>query len=131
MSQVKVPSFWLSIVIGRCKKQDPIALHETQQQLNALTQEFDSEIKRFEKLSKKKEFKDKQINFVVQFHPKITISNPISVKLAELIETYDRLIAILKLLRLTSCFETDKIYFINMKKKQKLTNKILSKVILG
>jgi hypothetical protein len=124
----------INTVIGRCRKQDPVALkvlYEIEQQLNVLIQEYASEIKRFEELlSKKKEFQNKQINFMVQFHPKITVSNPISMKLAELIEVYDRLIAILKLLRLTGCFDTDEIYFSNIKHHQKSTNQVLSKILL-
>ncbi|WP_040534087.1 AcaB family transcriptional regulator [Legionella drancourtii] len=125
----------MNIVIGRCRRQEPAALkmlYEMEQQINALTQEFASEIKHFEMLlSKKKEFKDKQINFVVQFYPRIIVCNPLSMKLAELIEVYDQLIATLKLLRLAGCFETDQTYFTHMKQKQKLTNQSLSRIISG
>ncbi|AOU64469.1 AcaB family transcriptional regulator [Legionella pneumophila] len=124
----------MNIVIGRCRRQDPVALkmlYEMEQQLNTLAQEFAAKVKRFEiLLSKKKVFKDKQINFVVQFYPKITVSNTLSMKLAELIEIYDRLIAILKLLRLAGCFNTDEIYFSNIKHHQKSTNQVLSKILL-
>ncbi|CZH49470.1 AcaB family transcriptional regulator [Legionella pneumophila serogroup 1] len=124
----------INIVISRCRKQDPMALKilcETEQQLDALAQEFAAEIKRFEELlSKKKEFKDKQINFVVQFHPRIIVCNPISMKLADLIVVYDQLIATLKLLQLAGCFDTDEIYFSNLKHHQKSTNQVLSKVLL-
>ncbi len=124
----------MNIVIGRCRRQDPVAfkaLCEMEQQINVLTQEFASETKSFEVLlSKKKEFKDKQINFVVQFHPKIIVSNPQSMKLAELIEIYDRLIAILKLLRLAGCFDTDETYFKNIKYHQKTINQALSTILL-
>ncbi|AGN14968.1 TPA: DUF1845 domain-containing protein [Legionella pneumophila] len=125
----------MNIVIGQNRKPNPMALKmlsEMEQQLNSLTNAFSSEIRRFEELlAKKKEFKDKQINFVVQFHPKIIVCNPLSIKLAELIEVYDQLIATLKLLRLAGCFETDQAYFIHMKQKQKLTNQSLSKIILA
>ncbi|MCZ4721531.1 hypothetical protein [Legionella pneumophila] len=124
----------INIVIGKCSKQDPVALrvfYEMEKQLNALTKEFSSEIKRFEDLlTKKKEFKDKQVNFVVQFYPKIIVCNPMSIKLAELIEVHDLLIATLKLLRLAGCFDTDEIYFSNIKHHQKSTNQVLSKILL-
>ncbi|WP_133139258.1 AcaB family transcriptional regulator [Legionella genomosp. 1] len=124
----------INIVIGRCRRQDPIAikvLYEMEQQLNARTQEFASEIKRFEVLlSKKKEFKDKQINFVVQFHPKLIVYNSLILKLAEFFEVYDNLIANLKLLRLIGCFDTDEAYFINTQKYQKSANQTLSKIVL-
>ncbi|MBA2650295.1 MAG: DUF1845 family protein [Legionella sp.] len=124
----------INIVIGRCRKQDSIdlkVLEEIEQKLNFLTQELNSESNRFEELIyKKKEFKNKQINFTAQFYQKITVSNPISMKLAELIDAYDRLIAVLKLLRLTGCFDTDKTYFYNIKFHQKLVNQLLSKILL-
>lgn len=124
----------INIVIGRCRRQDPIAIkvmYEMEQQLNARTQEFASEIKRFEALlSKKKEFKDKQINFVVQFYPKIIVCNPLNMKLAELIKVYDHLIATLKLLRLAGCFDTDETYFKNIKYHQKTINQALSTILL-
>ena len=125
----------INSVIWWSRRHDPAALkvlHEMEQQLNTLTQEFAFEMKRYEDLlSKKKEFKDKRINFGVHFHTKITVRNPISMKLAELIEVYDQLIAILKLLRVARCFETDKAYFIYMKQKQKHTNQTLSRVFLS
>ncbi|HAT7033767.1 TPA: DUF1845 domain-containing protein [Legionella pneumophila] len=125
----------MNIAIGQNHKQNPITLkilREMEQQLNSLTNEFASEIRRFEGLlAKKKEFKGKQINFVVQFHPKIIVCNQLGVKLAELIEVYDQLMATLKLLRLTGVFETDQAYFIHIKQKQKLTNQSLSRIILG
>ncbi|HAT1863932.1 TPA: AcaB family transcriptional regulator [Legionella pneumophila] len=124
----------INIVIGRCRKKDPVALkvfYEMEKQLNALTKTFSSEIKSFEDLlTKKKEFKDKQINFVVQFYPKIIVCNPMSIKLAELIEVYDQLIATLKLLRLAGCFDSDDIYFSNIKQHQQSTNQALSKILL-
>ncbi|HAT1803906.1 TPA: AcaB family transcriptional regulator [Legionella pneumophila] len=124
----------VNIIIGRCRKQDPIAIKaliEMDQQVNTLMQKFSSETKRFEiLLNKKKEFKDKQINFVVQFYPKIMICNPLSMKLAELIEVYDQLIAILKLLRLAGCFDTDETYFNNIKYYQKTINQALSTILL-
>ena len=123
----------INCVIGRCRRQEPealIVLNQMDQEINALTQKFTSEIKRFEVLiSKKKEFKDKQIDFVVQFYPKITVSNPLSMKLAELIGVYDQLIATLKLLRLVGCFVTDEAYINQIKQKQKLTNQMLSRII--
>ena len=88
--------------------------------------------KRFEGLlSKKKDFKDKQINFVAQFHPKIKVNNPIGMILADLIEIYDQLIAILKLIRLAGCFDTSEAYFYNIKSHQKLANQVLSKILLN
>lgn len=123
----------MNIVIGKCRSQDPLALrvlYEMEQQLKTLINEFGSEVKRYEELlSKKKEFKGRPINFVVQFQPKLTVCNPLGMLLTELIEIYDQLIAILKLLRLTGCFETDEAYFINLKQKQKVANRALSKVI--
>lgn len=120
-------------VVGGCRKQDPLAIksfHQIENQLKELTNEFGSEVKRYEGLlSKKKEFKGKEINIVVQFLPKIAVSNTLSLLLAEFIESYDKLIAILKLLRLAGCFESEGDYFVNLRQVQKAVNRALSGVI--
>ncbi|HDU7890476.1 hypothetical protein [Legionella pneumophila] len=125
----------MNIIISRCHKQDSAAfkvLYEMEKLLDTLIQEFVSETKRFEALLfKKKEFKDKQINFVVQFHPKIIISNPTSEKLVALIEAYDLLVALMKLLHLCGCFDSNNSYLNNVRNLQKTVNKNLSHILLS
>lgn len=123
----------INTLIGRGRRQDSPTikvLNEIEQQLKSLTNDFASEVKRYEALlTKKKEFKGKQINFMVQFYPKIIVCNPFHMRLCELIEVYDELVAVLKLLRLAGCFDTDEAYFLNVQEKQKVVNRMLSEVI--
>lgn len=123
-----------NIVINRCNQQNPQALtahKQIEQKLQDLTRQFTAEITKFEMLlTKKKYFDNKTINFLSQFHLKITVTNPLALQLIELIETYDKLIAMLKFLGLAGCFKEDEIYFENIKRIQKSTNSVLSKILL-
>jgi len=125
----------INVLLNRCRMPEAHSinlLHEREKQLLALTRKFSDEIARFEALlEKKKELRGKQINFVVQFNPQIIVSNPVSMKLVEFIEVYDRLITILKLLRLAGCFDIDETYFSQVKQQQRLTNQMLSKFIVN
>ncbi|HFL2715788.1 TPA: hypothetical protein ACGWTM_002976 [Legionella pneumophila] len=122
-------------IIAKANKQDLLALKalsDIEQELTLLTQKFTSESKRLgDLISKMKEFKDKKINFVVQFHPTIEVTNPINLKLAELISGYDELIATIKLLRLAGCFDSDESYFLNIKQYQKMANRVLSGILIS
>lgn len=124
-----------NIVINRCQKKDPQALI-TYKQIEQLTQklikQFMNETIRFEQLlAKKKKFDSKNISITVQFLPSIIVTNPLAMQLIELIETYDKLTASLKLLHLAGCFDEDGIYFENAKRIQKLANQSLSRIILS
>lgn len=89
-----------------------------------------NEVNRFKAvLAKKKDFGGKKINFIVQFHPMITVSTPLNMRLVEFIEIYDNLIAVLKLLHLTGRFASDGDYYANVKRIQKLANQTLSRII--
>jgi len=119
-----------NIVINRCNKQEPKALlayKQMEQKIQALTKQFRDEISRFELLlTRKKIFDGNKISYVVQFRPIITLTNPLAMQLVELIETYDELVATLKLLHLAGCFEEEQFYFVHVKRTQKLANQILS-----
>lgn len=52
-------------------------------------------------------------------------------QLIEFIEIYDKLIAIVKLLHIAGCFESDEAYFGNIKRLQKIANAMLSALILA
>lgn len=123
-----------NIIINRCNKQEPHALvsyQQIEQQMQDLTKQFTSENKKFELLlAKRKDFDSKRVHFVVQFFPTVIVTNSLAMQLVELIEFYDKLVATLKLLHLSECFGTDEIYFENIKRIQKLTNRILSEILL-
>ena len=100
--------------------------------MSGLTQHFNSEAVRFEALlTKKKNFENKKISYAVKFQASIMVPNPLAMQLIEFIEIYDKLIAIVKLLHLAGCFESNKAYFTNIKRLQKMANTMLSDLILA
>lgn len=102
------------------------------QTIIGLTQHFNSEAVRFEAiLTKQKNFEHKKISYAVKFQPSIIVTNPLAMQLIEFIEIYDKLIAILKLLHLAGCFDSDEAYFGNIKRLQKMANTMLSDLILA
>ena len=123
-----------NIVMSHSKQQAPqtsSAFHQMEQAMVTLTQQFSAEVRRFnEVLDKRKDFNRIKVNFIVQFHPMITVSNPLSMRLVEFIEIYDQLIATVKLLNLAGCFISDTDYYSNIKRIQKLANKMLSHAML-
>lgn len=123
-----------NIVMNQCRQQNPQAI-KTYQQIHQgiviITQQFKDEVMHFEALiAKKKDFSNAKISYIPQFQPVIIATNPLSVQLVEFIEIYDKLIAGLKLLQLTGCFESDGIFWSNVRRYQKLTNQMLSKFVL-
>lgn len=121
-------------VIHLCQNQDPqymTTYHQMEQKILHLTQHFTTEIERFETLlAKKKEFDNKKATFIIQFRPLIVVSNPLTMQLIGLIETYDKLLATLKLLHLAGCFGREELYFGNIKRYQKMANQVLSALLL-
>ena len=123
-----------NVIMSSCRQQDQLALtNHTRMKRNiiGLTQQFTDEIAQFETLlTKKKDFTNKKVNYIVKFRPKIILTNPLSMQLIEFIEIYDKLIALLKLLLLAGCFDSDEVYFGNIKRYQKIVNKMLSTIVL-
>lgn len=121
------------IVTRKCKQQIPeasAAYNQVEQALFTLTRQFADEVNRFESvLANRKYFSSKKINFIAQFHPVMTVSNPLSMRLVEFIDIYDKLIAMLKLLHLVGCFASDNDYYVNIKRIQILANHMLSGII--
>ena len=67
---------------------------------------------------------------MTQFQRTVIVNNPLTIPLIELIETYDKLIAVVKLLQLANCFERDDIYHVNIQRFQKIANEVLSGFVL-
>lgn len=124
----------MNIVINRCQNQESrsIAIYkQVEQKILNLTQQFTDEVERFDALlSKKKEFASKKVNFVIQFHPSLIISNHLGIQIIQLIEAYDKLVAPVKLLHLAGCLGTDELYYENMTRYQKVANQVLSTLML-
>lgn len=123
-----------NVVMNRCRQQKPQALacyKEMGQRIIGFIQQFTDEIVRFETLlAKKQDFASKKISYIVKFRPVIIVSNPLAIQLIEFLETYDKLIAALKLLQLAGCFESDEVFWGNTKRYQKMANQMLSKLVL-
>ncbi|MCH9757402.1 MAG: hypothetical protein K0U37_09465 [Gammaproteobacteria bacterium] len=120
-------------ITGLCQKQTQ-GTQETYQLIEksmlSLTQQFSDETSRFkETLGKQKGLGDKKITITSTFHPKIAVENPLAVHLIEFIEAYDNLVAKLKLLHLAGCFRSKQDYYANITRIQKLSNRMLSKII--
>ena len=77
----------------------------------------------------KKNFTDINFHFVVQFRQSIVVCNALGMRLVEFINTYDQLIATLKLLQLADFFESIDAYFTHIKRIQKSANRVLSQII--
>lgn len=104
---------------------------QIEKKMQALTEQFSEELTRFESfLAKRKEFDNKKLDFIIQFKPTLIVTNPLTLRLIEFIEVYDRLIAMLKLLHLAGCFEADDMYYGNIKRIQKVANQGLSSLML-
>lgn len=124
----------LNIIANRYKQNEHQALaiyQQMQQSIYELTQSFAYELARFEMLlAKKKELAGKQINTIIKYRPTMIVNNPLSMQLFEFIKMYDKLICIVKLLHLAGCFDSNDGYFSNIKRFQKISNKMLSGILL-
>jgi hypothetical protein len=123
----------LNKITGLCRKEVPGA-HEHYQSLKksilSLTQQFSNEIHRFrEILEIKTGLGDKKITITPTFHSQISIENPLTACLIEFIETYDNLVATIKLLYLAGSFESELDYYANITRIQKTANQALSKIL--
>ncbi len=124
----------LNKITGLCRKEDPAAVEHFQvieKNLFALNQQFKAENKKFQKLLQKEEYlKNKKITFKTQFFPQINIENPLAMDLLNVFESFDSLMAIIKLLYLAGCFKSSQDYHSSIQKAQKTLNRTLSQIIL-
>ncbi len=124
-----------NVVMNRCKQRNPQALayyKQIEKNIVGFTQQFTNEITRFETLlTMKKDFAHTKVSYIPQFRPVIIATNPLSIKLIEFIEIYDKLMATLKLLQLAGCFESDEVFWGNTKRYQKIANQMLSDLMLS
>ena len=119
--------------MGISQKQD-LSAQETYQliekNLLSLSQQFSDEVNCFKgMLGKKAGLGNKKITITPTLHPKVVIENPLTMRLIKFIETYDNLVATLKLLHLAGCFGSEQDYYANITRIQKKANRMLSKII--
>ncbi|GEM_PF-1941690 len=120
-------------VMNRCNQQESAALlayQKIEQKLQELIQHFTNETTRFEALLAKRKFGGQAIRYITQFRPTIFVSNRLAMLLVGFLVAYDKLVGVIKLLRLAGCFETDEIYFGNIQINQKTANRVLSDFLL-
>ncbi|MBA2656827.1 MAG: hypothetical protein H0U70_07545 [Tatlockia sp.] len=121
-------------LIGKSKEQDENAtftINQFKEKMTGLTAHFITETTRFEQLlNKKKVLQGKTIQFVIKFRPTLVIYNSLSLSLVQFLESYDNLIATIKLLRLADCFCSEMDYFHTKSIYQKMANQLLSSMIV-
>lgn len=111
-----------------CALLTTVALDEKIKQSTAYL--FD-ELDKFEGQLEKRQFPGlKKVQFIPQFSPDVSCSNPIHVSLIEWVEVFDKLISTLKLLNLSGCFESREAFFTVKRRFQKHANGLLSAIIV-
>ena len=109
---------------------DFLLVHQIEQAIYALTQQFSDNVNRFEEILEKKIcLSGKKVSFITQFHTIIIVNNPLTMRLIEFIEIYDKLISVIKLLHLAGSFTTESDYYANIKLVQTLSNQMLSGIL--
>ena len=120
-------------VIDGCNNQEPRSLliyHQSEKKIRDLTHEFKKQIAKFESLlAKKRILNNSKISYTILFNPVIPTNNPLAIQLIELLEIYDSLVAILKLLHLSGCFVSTEDYYANLRRMQVVANRTLSAII--
>ena len=117
--------------INRIDLTAPDTYLKIEQDLRSLISEFTQKTELFEKmLESNTKMKTKTINVTPRFHTSIHLTNKLVILLIEFINCYDNLIALIKLLHLSACFDSDKAYYINLKHIKKMGNKALSNFLL-
>ena len=117
--------------INRIDLTAPEAHLQVEQDLRSLISEFTQKTELFEKmLENNTKIKAKFIHVAPKFHTSIHLTNKLGILLIEFINCYDNLIALIKLLHLSSCFDSDAAYYTNLKNAKKIGNKMLSNIFL-
>lgn len=121
-------------LIGKSKEQNEqatVTLNNLKGKIESLTAHFITETTRFEQiLNQKKDLQEKTIQISIQFRPTLVLYSYLSSLLVYFIESYDKLIATLKLLCLTGCFDSEADYFYAKKNYQKMANQLLGYMIV-
>ena len=99
-----------------------------EQNIRSLIAEFTEKIAYLERVvANNKNIRAKEINVIPQFYSKMIVTNKTGLLLVELIESYDNLISLIKLLNLAAC---DEAYYANLRQVKKMGNRMLSQILL-
>ncbi len=104
---------------------------QVEQELRELIAKFTEKTVSFEKmLDRNKSIKAKAVDIIPPFHFRVIVTNKLGLLLVEFIECYDHLIALIKLLHLSGCFDSNEAYYANIRSVKKMGNRILSDLLL-
>lgn len=104
---------------------------QVEQELRELIAKFTQKTVSFEKmLDRNKSIKAKAVDVIPQFHFRVIVTNKLGLLLVEFIELYDNLIALMKLLHLSGCFDSNEAYNANIRNVKKMGNRMLSDLLL-
>ena len=102
-----------------------------EQNIRSLIAEFTEKIAYLERVvANNKNIRAKEINVIPQFYSKMIVTNKTGLLLVELIESYDNLISLIKLLNLAACYDSDEAYYANLRQVKKMGNRMLSQILL-
>ena len=124
----------ITYLLKRCQAEQAyslLSLYKIQESIYIQTNEFCDELVKFEGLLEKKKYLNgKTITFVPKFYPECNLDSSIAADLVELVQVYDKLLSMLKLLRIAGSFANDEDYFSNLRRFFKDMNKLLSSIQL-
>lgn len=107
-----------------------VTLYQLHDEIFNLSAYFDDEIDKFEgQIEKKKVLDPSKVNFIARYHHDIPYSNALTCALYELMERFDKLISILKLLHLSGSIESKATFYQLKQRYQKRLNILLSQII--
>lgn len=106
----------------------PEIYQQVKQDLLVLTAKFIEKTAYFEKMLNIKS--PIQAQTIKLFYPKIMANNKSALLLVEFIQSYDELIATMKLLYFSGCFESEDAYYASSWSVQKIGNRMLSQILL-
>lgn len=108
-----------------------LQVYQLQCEVSRTTEYIYDEIDKFEGvIDKKKHLAGKHFTFKPLHFPEARFDSGIACSLVELFEVYDRLISVLKVLRVSGCFSHDDDYFANLRRYFKTINRLLSGLLL-
>ena len=108
-----------------------LTLVSLDEKIKQSTEYLYDELDKFEGQLEKRQFPGlKKVQFIPQFSPDVSCSNPVSVSLIEWVEVFDKLVSTLKLLNLSGCFESMEAFYAVKRRFQKQANRLLSSISL-
>lgn len=107
-----------------------VTLYQLHDEILNLSAYFDDELDKFEgQIEKKKMLDPSKVNFIAKYDYDMPYSNALAGSLYELMEVFDKLISMLKLLHLSGSIESRPAFYQLKQRYQKKLNLLLSQII--